>query len=181
MKDIIKRLCNTNELVEVYTNPNDCDKFAVGYIDACTDNEYLVHAFQENDLDDGYYVMRNDSVFEIRRRTKYLKNMLQFINPNPEKYKLPKGYSSELDLFCVVLNLCKEERLIAMIRLEFGAECYGWVTDFDDNILEIETVDCDGIPDGINYLRMEDVEIIGFGGLEENRRLKLFETQNNLN
>ena len=41
MKDIIKRLCNTNELVEVYTNPNDCDKFAVGYIDACTDNEYL--------------------------------------------------------------------------------------------------------------------------------------------
>ena len=141
----------------------------------------LIHSFQENDLDDGYYVMHNDSVFEIRRRTKYLKNMLLFIKPNTEKYKLPKGYWTELDLFNVVLNLCKEERLMAMIRLDFGEECYGYINDFDDSILEIETVDSDGIPDGIEYLRIEDVRVIGFGSLEANRRSKLFETQNNLN
>ena len=181
MNNIIKRLCNINELIELYSNFNDCDKFAVGYIDACTDNECLIHSFQENDLDDGYYVMHNDSVFEIRRRTKYLKNMLLFIKPNTEKYKLPKGYWLELDLFNVVLNLCKEERLMAMIRLDFGEECYGYINDFDDSILEIETVDSDGIPDGIEYLRIEDVRVIGFGSLEANRRSKLFETQNNLN
>ena len=66
MNEIIKELCNTNELVETYTNPNDCDKFGVGYITACTDDEFLIHTFQENDLDDGYYVKRNDSpVFDL--------------------------------------------------------------------------------------------------------------------
>ena len=45
MNDIIKQLCNTNELVELYTNRDDYEKFGVGYIIACTDNEYLVHTF----------------------------------------------------------------------------------------------------------------------------------------
>ena len=46
MNDIIKQLCNTNELVELYTNRDDYEKFGVGYIIACTDNEYLVHTFE---------------------------------------------------------------------------------------------------------------------------------------
>ena len=88
MDEIIKQLCNTNELVETYTNPTDCDKFGVGYITACTDNEFLIHTFQEYDLDDGYYVKRNDSMIRIQRNTTVLNNIQQFIKPKAEVYDL---------------------------------------------------------------------------------------------
>ena len=173
MKTIIEQLCNTNELVEIYTNRDDFDKFGVGYVVACTENDYLVHTFDDKDLDDGYYVMHRDSIFVIQRNTKYLKNMLQIIKPKPDKFKLPKGSGLELDLFGEVLLLCQKKRLIVVVRLECDMECYGWVTDFNDNVIEIELVDGDGMFDGTAYLRMEDVQLIGFGGQEENRRAKL--------
>ena len=173
MNDIIKQLCNANELVELYTNPDDNHNFEVGYIAACTDTEFLLHSFQENDLDDGYYVSRNDSVFQIRHSTIYLKNMLQFIKPKPDKYDLPKGYWSELDLFQVVLNLCQQERLIAVVRLECDLQFYGKVKEFSNEIVEFEEVDGNGMPDGTTFVRIEDIKLVGFGGLEENRRTKL--------
>lgn len=174
MNDIIKQLCNTNELVELYTNRDDYEKFGVGYIIACTDNEYLVHTFDEKDLDNGFYVMHNDNTYIIQLHTIYLKNMLQFIKPKPDKYDLPKGYWPELDLYHVVLNLCQQEMLIAVVRLENGFECYGWVKNYNDEVLEIDKVDYDGMSDGTVYLSMEDIKMVGFGGLEEKRRTKLF-------
>lgn len=173
MNDIIKQLCNANELVELYTNPDENHNFEVGYIAACTDTEFLLHSFQENDLDDGYYVSRNDSVFQIRHSTIYLKNMLQFIKPKPDKYDLPKGYWSELDLFQVVLNLCQQERLIAVVRLECDLQFYGKVKEFSNEIVEFEEVDGNGMPDGTTFVRIEDIKLVGFSGLEENRRTKL--------
>ena len=173
MNDIIKQLCNTNELVELYTNPDDYDKFGVGYIIACTDNEYLVHTFDEKDLDDGYYVMHNDDTYIIQHHTLYLKNMLQFIKPKPAKYDLPKGYWPELDLYQVGLNLCHQELLIADVRLDNDFECFGWVKSFNNEVLEIDRVDVDGMPDGTTWLRMEDIKMVGFGGIEERRRTKL--------
>ena len=174
MDDIIKQLCNTGELVELYTNRDDYDKFGVGYITTCTDNEYLVHNFDEKDLDDGYYVMHNDATYIIQHHTLYLKNMLHFIKPKPDKYNLPRGYWPELDLYHTVLNLCQQELLIAVVRLDNGFECFGWVKSFNNEVLEIDRVDGDGMPDGTTYLRMEDIKMIGFGGLEEKRRTKLY-------
>jgi hypothetical protein len=48
------------------------------------------------------------------------------------------------------------------------------VRSFNDEVLEIDRVDGDGMPDGTTYLRMEDIKMVGFNGLEENRRTKLF-------
>ena len=72
------------------------------------------------------------------------------------------------------LNLCMQEVLIAEVRLECGVEMFGWVREIGDNIVEIEQVDSDGMPDGITYVRQEDIIMVGFGGLEEKRRTKLF-------
>ena len=174
MDDIIKQLCNAGELVELYTNRDDYDKFRVGYIIACTDNEYLVHEFDDNNLDDGYYVMHNDATYIIQHHTLYLKNMLQFIKSKPIKYDLPKGYWPELDLYHVVLNLCQQERLMAVVRLHNGFEGIGWVKSFNDEVVEIDRVDAYGEPDGITYLRMEDIKLASFSGLEEKRRTKLY-------
>lgn len=174
MDNIVRQLCKDNELVEIYTNPDDYDKFGVGYIEACTETDCLVHTFQENDLDDGYYVKQNDDILMIRKDTTYLKNMLHFIKAKAPKYELPKGYWPELNLQSVVLNLCMQEVLIAEVRLECGVEMFGWVREIGDNIVEIEQVDSDGMPDGITYVRQEDITMVGFGGLEEKRRTKLF-------
>ena len=174
MNDIIKQLCDTNELVEIYTNPTDSDKFGVVYIVACSDEAILVHSFQENDLDDGYYVDRIDSVNRIQRNTIYLNNMLQFIIPKAEKYELPKGYWPDLDLFSAVLNLCQEKHLVVQVAVNHDYCKFGWVKSFNDDVLEMDCLDCDGMFDGTTYLRMEDINMVGFGGVDEERRAKLF-------
>ena len=43
----------------------------------------------------------------------------------------------------------------------------------NDDILEIEEVDRYGMADGVSYFRMEDIILIGFGGIEETRRARL--------
>ena len=177
MKDIIKQLCNSNELVEIYTNPTDSDKFGVAYIVACSDEAFLVHSFQENDLDDGYYVDHIDSVNRIQRDTIYLNNMLQFIKPKAEKYELPKGYWPDLDLFCAVLNLCQEKHLVAQVAVNHDYNKFGWVKSFNADVLEMDCLDCDGMFDGTTYLRMEDINMVGFGGVDEDRRAKLFKNR----
>ena len=174
MNDIIKQLCNTDELVEIYTNPMDSDKFGVAYIVACSDEHFLVHSFQENDLDDGYYVDCIDSVMRIQRNTIYLNNMLQFIKPKTGKYQLPKGYWPDLNLFGAVLSLCQEKQLVAQVAVNHEYSKFGWIKSFNDDVLEMDCLDCDGMFDGTTYLRMENINMVGFGGVDEERRAKLF-------
>ena len=173
MEDVLSKLCNTNELVEIYTNADDIEKFGVGFVVACSEMEYLVHSFSENDLDDGYYVKRIDSIIQLRRGTTYLQNMMRFLKPKPLKYDLPQGYWSELELFTVVLTLCQQEHLLAVVSTELGMQVYGWIASFTDTVVEIAVVDSEGRQDGTCYLLMEDVDAVGFGGLEEQRRTKL--------
>ena len=100
--------------------------------------------------------------------------MLQFIKPKAEKYELPKGYWPDLDLYSAVLNLCKEEHLVSQVGVNNDYVRFGWVKSFNDDVLEMECLDCDGMFDGTTYLRMEDVSYVGFGGVNEERRAKLF-------
>ena len=173
MDNTIRHFCDSHQLLEIYTNPDDSDKFGVGYIAACSDNEFLVHSFQENDLDDGYFVMDTDFVYLIRHNTIYLNNMRQFIKPCADKYDLPRGYWSELDLYNVVLNLCQQEHLMAVVRLECGLGLIGWVVNVGNEVIELDEVDIDGMPDGTAYIRLEEVKLVGFGGIEERRRTNL--------
>lgn len=173
MNDIIKNICNTNSFIEIYTNRNDCDRFATGYIVACTDDEFLFHCFDNNDLDDGYFVMRNEAVFSIKQNTIYLGNMLHFIKPQQPQYELPKGYWTDIDLFDEVLSLCHKKRLMVQIKLDCDMVCYGWVKSFDADILEIEEVNNDGMADGVSYFRIEEIILVGFGGINETRRARL--------
>ena len=173
MNDIIKNICETNSFIEIYTNRNDCDRFATGYIVACTDDEFLLHCFDNNDLDDGYFVMRNDAVFSIKQDTIYLGNMQQFIKPQQPQYELPKGFWMDLDLMSTVLSLCQERRLLVQVKLDCDMVCYGWVKSFDTDVLEIEEVNCDGMADGVSYFRIEEIILVGFGGVSEKRRARL--------
>lgn len=173
MNDIIKKICNANSFIEIYTNRNDCDRFASGYIVACTDDEFLLHCFDNNDLDDGYFVMRNDAVFSIKLNTIYLGNMLQFIKPQYPQYELPKGIWTDLDLMSAVLSLCQEKRLLVQIKLDCDMVSYGWVKSFDADVLELEEVNYDGMADGVAYYRIEEIILVGFGGVDEIRRAKL--------
>ena len=173
MNDIIKKICDSNTFVGIYTNRNDCEKFATGYIVACTDDEFLFHGFDNDNLDDGYFAMRNDAVFSIKRNTIYLQNMLHFIKPQPQQYDLPKGVWTDFDLFGELLSLCKKNNILVAVRLDCDMSSFGWVKNFDDDILEIEEVDRYGMADGVSYFRMEDIILIGFGGIEETRRARL--------
>ena len=173
MNDIIKKICDSNTFVGIYTNRNDCEKFATGYIVACTDDEFLFHGFDNDDLDDGYFAMRNDAVFSIKRNTIYLQNMLHFIKSEPLQDELPKGYWMDFNLFGEILSLCKKNNILITIQLDCDMLSYGWVKSFDADVLEIEEVDSYGLADGVAYFRMEDIILIGFGGIEETRRARL--------
>jgi hypothetical protein len=47
------------------------------------------------------------------------------------------------------------------------------VKSFDTDVLEIEEVNCDGMADGVSYFRIEEIILVGFGGVSEKRRARL--------
>jgi hypothetical protein len=113
-------------------------------------------------------------MIRIQRNTIYLNNKLQLIKPKAEMDNLPKGYWPDLDLFDVVLNLCQKKHLVTQVGVEYDFVSVGFVKNISDDVVELENINCDGKPDGITYLRWENINYVGFGGVDEERRALLY-------
>jgi hypothetical protein len=174
-KEILNKLCN-DALIAIYADKNDTETFYVGRTKHLNDDSFILQLYTSNGLIDGYILLRNIDVFEIRKGNLYLNKLNILINNcekiiEKEKFKFNDNVEYNIDY---LINEYKNREEFISIKSIYGYKLTGRIIDYIDN--EYIYIDCfteDGIYDGMSLIKYEDIQNLSFCGIDENIRFLL--------
>jgi hypothetical protein len=177
-REILKRYINRDELVEIYEDSSDEDKFEVGFVVNVTEDTYTLDTVDTVGRYNGVYIGDLNDIIRIAAGTQYLAGMellvqhqirsadnLGWKGPKESARRFPT-FSSTFDL----ANYAKENRML--VQMVDGAKgvFYGFVKNLSAEHIELLEVNRLGIEDGLQFLALNDIVRIDFGGPHEDAR-----------
>lgn len=177
-REILKRYINRDELVEIYEDSSDEDKFEVGFVVNVTEDTYTLDTVDTVGRYNGVYIGDLNDIIRIAAGTQYLAGMellvqhqirsadnLGWKGPRESAHRFPT-FSSTFDL----ANYAKENRML--VQMVDGAKgvFYGFVKNLSAEHIELLEVNRLGIEDGLQFLALNDIVRIDFGGPHEDAR-----------
>ena len=158
MKELINKLKNSCKLAAVYSDDDNCDKFAVGYILKNTSDELLMLNISPYGKYDGFSVIRTDDIYRIEYESLYLKKIERLTD---------KGEISFPELDCgeyltdSLMKYSMENEMIALIKIGGGADVVtGFVSDVTDEFVCLKQISDCGEYDGMTFIGKEQISFI---------------------
>lgn len=158
MKELINKLKNSRKLAAVYSDDDNCDKFAVGYILKNTSDELLMLNISPYGKYDGFSVIRTDDIYRIEYESLYLKKIERLTD---------KGEISFPELDCgeyltdSLMKYSMENEMIALIKIDGGADVVtGFVSDVTDEFVCLKQISDCGEYDGMTFIGKEQISFI---------------------
>lgn len=173
MLNILKKLMETQELAEIYTD-GVADEFEVGNIVALNGDIVAFRSFAKNGDNIGIVAYAAEHIFQIRTKTKYLEN-IEKIQENDFSDIASK--IDENDIIASILNIAFNEQKIASVKLLENTEYNftGFVVGIDGNECRFKVVDEYGCEDGFACADIKDITEISYMCEGERRCLKLWQ------
>lgn len=160
------------QLVCIFRDPCDLRRFAVGFVEAVSDEDYSLQQIDPEGNPDGIDVGSIDDIIEIRKESRYARQIALLMDGEEEpKEKAPAGWTGKphpescLD---EALRRSMKEKLVVNILLATGEDelrFYGIVRDLTETHTRIDILSDDGEPDGTSVIRLDDI-----AGLQVNTR-----------
>lgn len=147
-----------NEIVCLYKDKNNTEKFFLGYIIAFNEAFLLFENIDEEGFVDGISVVRIEDIYLIETNNKYISNIMKK-NPKKIDYRFEKSN----DILCDFLRYIIDEKKIVDIETN-GSESvdlHGIVVDIIDDWIELEVYENNDM-DGKSYCRLDTITMIGF-------------------
>lgn len=180
MKEYLIKLQKENALCEVYTNPNENDKFRVYQLLFVGDDFILAQAFDRYGQLDGIECLRLDCILKIVSSSLYLECMQKLISDVcifDIKSLIKDGgceFKSLIEYFAKQRTLCE---------IECGGDIEEIVTGFIHSVKDVYVgvikFDDYGHDDGFELIRAEDIYCVSFNTMETNRLEKLIDKHKN--
>jgi hypothetical protein len=166
-REILRRHVGRNELVEIYDDAQDLDKFEVGFIVAVSEDTYFVKKVDAKGRYNGHFMGRLDDVVRLATGTQYL----TAIGLLAERTRSSDSHDQELpalDNFSDLLKYAHRNRL--MVSAWVDVCFFGFIQEFSKEHLELVEVNKSGLEDGIQYLDIDEVSTIEIGGPDVDAR-----------
>ncbi len=166
-REVLRRYCGKSELVEIYDDSQDLDKFEVGFIIAVSDDTYFVKKVDTKGRYNGHYMGRLEDVVRLATGTQYL----TAVRLLTERAKSLEGEDQELppmEAFAELLKFAHRNRL--MVSAWVDVRFYGFVQEFTKEHLELIEVNKSGLEDGVQYLDIDEIATIELGGPDVDAR-----------
>ncbi|MDR1346719.1 MAG: hypothetical protein LBK03_08490 [Bacteroidales bacterium] len=165
----------SNELLEIY---NDSVKytFAVGFVICMTDNDMLLNCIDLEGRDDGFVLINITDIYCVKKSTQYLMNIMKLSNNKYPRYcewYSTNEYVEKFNLFSDFLQESMKNHILSHIKLYNGDDYYGTIEDKDEKDINLKSFNENGEFDGFSFIKIDDIELISFDGVEENRLTKL--------
>ncbi len=169
--DILKEAQRERQLVCIFRDPSDLRRFAVGFVEAVSDADYTLQQIDPDGNPDGLDIGSIDDIIEIRKESRYARQIALLMETDEEPSKQPQGWNGKphpescLD---EVLRRSMQDKLVVNILLATGDDelrFYGIVRELTDTPARIDVVSDDGEPDGTSVIRLDDI-----AGLQVNTR-----------
>lgn len=160
------------QLVCIFRDPSDLRRFAVGFVEALSDNDYTLQQVDPDGNLDGLDIGSIDDIIEIRKESRYTRQiaLLMENQPEPQK-KSARGWNGRPNPeSCLedVMRQAVQEKLVVNILVATGDDelrFYGIVRDLTETHAKIDVLTDDGEPDGTTAIRLDDI-----AGLQVNTR-----------
>lgn len=171
VREIFRRCQASGDMVEVYDDGDNLDRFDVGVVESVTSDYYSLLSIGPYGDFDGRQVGRIEDVIRVATGSEYL-SALRLLHeargridadpPSPEGY-LPMDLTN-------TLRFAKDKRIVVSLVDADKETLTGFVTDFGNEFVELREVRRDGQEDGLIVLHLDEVVRIDVGGRVEQAR-----------
>ena len=160
------------DLVEVYLNEEDLNRFIVGLVESVTSETFALQALDTEGEFDGREVCRIDEIVRLHVGGDYLESLKllhesrgQIFKKEPE----PADSYGQLDI-PTSLTFARDKRILVSVHDYDKDQTMGFVADLGDDWVQIEPILRDGRSNGFTIFRVEDIIRVSIGGKREQAR-----------
>lgn len=167
-KDILEKSRNEKEILSLYTNKEDTERFSVGYILELCEKYCIIALISPSGLYDGYRVIDINEIYKIEYGGDYEKKLKKLYDIKKQSHKDIKLL--ENNLIISMLKFAKENEFIITIELlESGLnDVQGYVKNFTDEKLMILKINDLGQKDGLSEIDLDAITSIVCNSEDEN-------------
>jgi hypothetical protein len=166
------RLCvASKDMVEVYDDERNLDRFNVGMVDSVTHDAYCIQSIGPHGDFDGRQIGRIEDIIRLSTGSEYLsalkllheaRDRITTTLPNPDGY-LPMDLQNSL-------RFAKDKKIVVSLIDPDHLQITGFVKDFGEDFVEISEVRRDGQEDGSIIVHLEEIVRVDVGGRMEQAR-----------
>lgn len=180
--DMLREAMAKRTPVCIYRDPFDLQRFAVGFVESVSGEDYTLRQVDPDGILDGYDVGIMDDIIEIRFDTRYVRQIVLLMEAEkngtlaPDAEKDWEGNRHPSSCLEQMLRMSMEKKLVVNVLINTGedqARFYGIVRDATETHVRIDILSDDGEPDGTTILRTEDIAGLQIRTRDE-RKVALF-------
>lgn len=171
IRDTLRRCMESGDLVEVYDDDRDLDRFIVGKVESVTRDGYALLAIGPHGDFDGRQIGRIEDVIRVATGSSYLSALRLLHDAQGRMDAQPAdsaGYAP-LDL-SNALRFAKDKRIVISLIDGDHIPIIGFVNDFGKDYVEIRELRKDGEEDGLITVHLDDIIRVDAGGRTEQAR-----------
>ncbi|HLO98815.1 MAG TPA: hypothetical protein VK171_09500 [Fimbriimonas sp.] len=169
-REVLARYAGKQELVEIFEDEEETDIPEVGMVLSVSEDYYSLSKVDAQGRPDGSYVGLIEDIRRIGVGTQYLAAIELLYQRHKSATLLP--YADEpkptFDSMLEVLEFAQVTRQVVCVLTD--ELFFGFVGNFTSEHVEIREVNKSGIEDGIQFLDLDQVVRIDFGGPAEEAR-----------
>lgn len=178
--EMLKEAREGKHLVCVFRDPSDLRRFTVGYVEALSEHDYTLQQIDPDGNPDGLDIGDLDDIIEIRRESRYARQMALLLENAEELAAKPEagwtGNANPESCLEAALRQAVKDRLVVNIMLATGDDevrFYGLVRGITESHVLLDVLTDDGEPDGTTVVRLDDIAGLQMNTHEE-RKVALY-------
>ncbi|MFC9601529.1 hypothetical protein ACFTQL_27675 [Peribacillus butanolivorans] len=158
MKRQLQKAAEKGELVELYTDTEDVDKFAIAKVLKVSDDYVILANVSPIGMYDGFHLLNTDDVYQINVETRYIRNIEKLYLAKKQNH-IEFNVDNE-NLMLSMLEFAEKNNFVILVELFEGGTVQGFIKKIEDIILVVSILTDFGEPDGESYMKLEDISSI---------------------
>ena len=158
--ETLKKLKENNEIVSLYTNFNEPDKFWAGFIGRISDEFLMLNSISSSGRYEGFRINKISDIYKIEFGGKYQGKLKRLYLLQNQKHETVNNISE--DLISDLLIFAREKKLVVTIQTRDSGydDVIGYVEDMADETIKIKLLDEFGDEDGFSVLNKNDITLL---------------------
>ena len=171
IRQTMRKCQEVGEMVEVYDDERNIDRFNVGLVESVTVDTYCLQGIGPHGDLDGRQVGRIEDVVRLSVGSEYL-FALKLLHESRDRLKADLPGADGFLPFDLQnsLRFAKEKRIVVTLLDPDHEKITGFVRDFGRDFVEVCEVQRDGQEDGFLIIHLDEVVRIDIGGRMEQAR-----------
>lgn len=170
--EILSEARRERQLVCIFRDPSDLRRFAVGYVEAVSEEDYTLQQIDPDGNPDGLDIGSIDDIIEIRKESRYARQIALLMEREEEEiFKQGQGWNGNPhpeSCLAEALKRAMQDKLVVNLLIATGDDemrFYGIIRELTATHARIDVLSDDGEPDGTSVIRLDDI-----AGLQVNTR-----------